>query len=138
MPRLSLLYCGSLAIVVANTILWPLDGTGFIAGRVNPASYCSVLMSSGGDDDAMIFALVIFALPMALRIARFHRPWTRIESVLYGFSWLGAIFAYFLATMDCAAPVATAVIDHDLQLIAIFTALGLNCVAAASLFRGAT
>lgn len=68
----------------------------------NGPLYCKELFSSGGDDDALLGAFVLFVFPLALRLVRLICPIAICEVWLYGICACFAIFSLYLASLDCA------------------------------------
>jgi hypothetical protein len=101
---------------------------------------CRELMSSGGQDDVMIFSFAIFVVPFVLRLLLILRDFTRFEMATYSIALGLVAFALLLASMDCAEIFYTAFFVPDLLLAwAIISAVFSVClVLIMSRMRGSS
>lgn len=113
-------------------LLWQDLSLGFADGG---GGLCRDLLSSGGDDDAMMLAFSLFALPLLLRLIRLHQFASRWEIILLGLVTLLGLASLWLATLDCARVFATALGRPDIALLALFLALALAWAMGIRLMR---
>lgn len=103
------------------------------AGLAMPMSkgplFCRDLLSAGGDDDAMIAAFRLFLLPLALRVIRINRSVASAEVVVLLLCAALAVFALYLASLDCAALFYTAFVLPDPYLAAAMIGLPLSVLS---------
>ena len=99
--------------------------TGGAAARTtNGPFFCSELLSSGGDDTAVIgFAFTSFSLSLLIRLLRFSRGVSRFEIGVFCMSACVNVVALFLASLDCAQIFYTAFGVPDLHLAAALVSL---------------
>ncbi|WGW04950.1 hypothetical protein [Tropicibacter oceani] len=113
---LSFVYAQALLVAAGLGTGYDALSPGFAARSADGPFYCCDLMSSGGYDDAFMMLFFFLALPALLRLARFSRAITRLETVLFIATIGAALAALGLASMDCANPLYTAFGIPDLVL----------------------
>lgn len=87
----NLLYLALLGWVTTVGAAFDALSRGLTARTAEGPFFCAELQSSGGDDDAMIFAFVIFAVPLAVRIVRTGRAYAGYElALVWGCAGVGA------------------------------------------------
>ena len=91
--------------------------------------YCNEMLSSGGDDSAMVFAFSLFFIPLIVRLWRFGHEVSAVEVWLYVGALAMSVFALFVATLDCAEILYTAFGIPDLYLASVLVALPLSALA---------
>ena len=76
-------YLSALAIMVI--IGWTYDtlSSGLATMSFDGPFFCRNLMSSGGDDDVMVFAFVLFVLPLLIRLTRLKRSVATGEVIVF-------------------------------------------------------
>ncbi len=100
---------------------------GLAARTAEGPFFCAQLQSSGGDDDAMIFAFVIFAVPLAVRIIRTGRAFAGYElALVWGCAGVGGV-ALWLASLECAEVFYTAFAVPDPALASTLIAVPVLC-----------
>lgn len=75
--------------------------------------FCRKLRSSGGDDSAMVFAFVVFSVPLLLRLWQFRRRVYAFEVIIVWTSACIASLSLFISSLDCASKFYTAFIVPD-------------------------
>jgi hypothetical protein len=88
--------------------------------------YCNGLLSSGGDDSAMVFAFSLFFIPLIVRLYRFVHEISAVEVWLFVGALVVSVLALILATLDCAQVLYTAFGIPDLYLASVLIALPLS------------
>ena len=96
---------------------------GVAAPRESGPFYCRELMSSGGDDSAMVFAFALFAFPLLLRLLRYRRRIAVYEVAVFWICIGTTCFSLFLATLDCASIFYTAFLVPDTMLATAILAM---------------
>ncbi len=81
---------------------WDALSPGFASPTNNGPFFCKELFSSGGDDDAMMGAFMLFVLPLALRLIRLFYPIAKYEVWLFYICASVASFSLMFASLDCA------------------------------------
>ncbi|MFZ7090067.1 hypothetical protein [Primorskyibacter sp. 2E233] len=102
------------------------------AGLASPSQggpfFCRNLLSSGGDDDAMLFAFAVFSIPMVVRVFRFKRRVAGYEIVAFALCVLSTCFSLFLASLDCASIFYTAFSIPDTLLAAALASMPMSAI----------
>ncbi|MFC6759351.1 hypothetical protein ACFQFQ_07365 [Sulfitobacter porphyrae] len=99
---------------------------GLAARTPDGPSYCNELLSSGGDDSAMVSAFSLFFIPLIVRLYRFVHEISAVEVWLFVGAIVVSVLALFLATLDCAQVLYTAFGIPDLYLASVLVALPLS------------
>jgi len=133
---LSAAYLASLSIMVVVGLSYEAVSPGLAAPGGEGPFFCRELLSSGGEDDAMIVAFGLFALPLAVRLLRMTRPVAGYEVVLLWLCLAVAGAALTLASLDCASIFYTAFVVPDVWLAAALVAM--PAAAATLAWRRAT
>ncbi|MEC7964694.1 MAG: hypothetical protein VX083_14515 [Pseudomonadota bacterium] len=84
---------------------------------------CQALLSSGGDDDAMVLAFVLFAVPFAMRSFQFRTAPRALEICVFVGVLLIVTGALTLASFDCAEVLYTAFVVPNLMLAVAIMAM---------------
>ncbi len=122
----SLVYVASLVVMVVVGLGYDNFSPGLAAPSSGGPFFCKNLMSSGSDDDAMIFAFVVFVVPLTIRILKPRDGITNFESVAFFLCAFAACFALWLASLDCASIFYTAFVVPDVALAGALGALALS------------
>lgn len=133
MTRLSLIaiYLACLSLMVFVGLNYDAISPGLAVRGFDGPFFCAELLTSGGDDSAMVFAFALFALPLVLRIILFNQRVTTFELTMFLCCGTATAFALWLASLDCASLFYTAFVLPDLFLASALFALP---VATISLF----
>ncbi|MGD9919701.1 MAG: hypothetical protein AB7U46_16975 [Paenirhodobacter sp.] len=130
---LSFAYIASLIVMVVVGFGYSSLSPGLATRTSSGPFFCNQLMSSGSDDDAMLFAFALFILPLTIRILRAWRRIARVELVVFGLCAFVSCVALWLASLDCASIFYTAFIVPDPALAGALVALLLSTVTLVSL-----
>ena len=125
----SLIYIACLIWLALVGFAYPRLSRGLAAAGAEGPFYCHELQSSGGEDDAMIAAFVLFLLPLLLRLALIRRAPGGIEIFLFGCCLVVTFLALWLASLDCAEVFYTAFALPDPVLAFALLALPLAALA---------
>ena len=127
-------YMASLLLMVFIGLQYDNLSSGLASYTSQGPFFCNELLSSGGDDSAMVFAFVLFSIPLLLRAARWKRPANKLEVAIFGACLACTCLALFLATLDCASIFYTAFVVPDFYLVSALIALPLSTFALALLW----
>lgn len=116
-------YMACLTIMVTIGMAYGVLSPGLAAPGGDGPFFCRNLLSSGGDDDAMMLAFALFALPLALRLVRLNRRIAGYEVLLFWICFAASGAALLLASLDCASIFYTAFVVPDVVLAAALVAL---------------
>ena len=131
----NLLYLALLGWVTTVGAAFDALSRGLTARTTEWPFLCAELQSSGGDDDAMIFVFVIFAVPLAVRIIRTGRAFAGYElALVWGCAGVGGV-ALWLASLECAEVFYTAFAVPDSALASILIAVPVLCGLGWTLYR---
>ncbi len=131
----NLVYLTLLAWVTTVGAAFDTLSRGLAARTAEGPFFCSELQSSGGDDDAMMFAFVIFAIPLAVRIFRSGRAFSGYElALVWGCGGVGGV-ALWLASLECAEVFYTAFAVPDATLASILIAVPVLCGLGRARYR---
>ncbi|MHA3915378.1 hypothetical protein [Halovulum sp. GXIMD14793] len=98
--------------------------------------YCRNLLSSGSDDNVMIFVFVIFVVPMSLRVLRVSRSVAFYERMSLWVCIAVTCAVLFIASLDCASIFYTAFVVPDMLLASALIALPLVAVLLSRIASG--
>lgn len=132
---LNIAYLVCLALMVFVGLFYTVLSPGLATYTPDGASFCNQLSSSGSDDDAMILAFTWFLVPIVLRILRLAREVARLEAFALCVCQVLAIFALWLASLDCASIFYTAFIVPDPFLAGVLISLPGSLVALLILWK---
>ena len=125
----SALYLLCLGSMIFVGLYYEVLSGGLAANNGGITFRCRDLMSSGGEDDVMIFSFVIFVVPFVMRLFLILRDFTRFEVATYSIALGLVVFALLLASMDCAEIFYTAFLVPDFLLAwAIISAVFSVCL----------
>lgn len=135
MTRLSLIaiYLACLSLMVFVGLNYDAISPGLAAWGSDRPFFCSELLSSGGDDSAMVFAFALYALPLVLRIILFNQRVTTFELAMFLCCGLATAFALWLASLDCASLFYTAFVLPDPFLASALLALPIATISLVAL-----
>ncbi|MGU3401512.1 hypothetical protein ACLBWS_17565 [Brucellaceae bacterium D45D] len=80
---LSAIYIACLSLMAVAGFYYDAISPGLAAQTSDGPFFCNELLSSGGDDDAMIFAFSLFSLPLLLRIIRYNKNIAGYELIVF-------------------------------------------------------
>ncbi|MGL4321805.1 MAG: hypothetical protein ACRCS3_13170 [Paracoccaceae bacterium] len=137
MTRLNLIaiYLASLSLMVFVGLNYNALSPGLAIRGSDGPFFCAELLSSGGDDSAMVFAFALFALPLVLRIILFNQKVSTFELIMFFCCGLATAFALWLASLDCASLFYTAFALPDLFLASALFALPVATISLVALRR---
>jgi hypothetical protein len=118
----SLLYVTLLLYAASVPFFWPTNGIGFVAGSRSAPFVCSELMSSGGDDNAMIIGFAGMSIPAILRVILLLKLMGRVEFGFFLVSMALSLGVVSLASLDCAEIVHTMIWQKDFVLVSAYGA----------------
>lgn len=121
--RNRLIYTFLLAVLSFIGLSYETLSRGLAARTPDGPFYCDELLSSGGDDSAMVFAFALFFMPLIVRLYRFVREISVVEVWLYLGALAVSVLALFLATLDCAQIFYTAFGIPDMYLATVLVTL---------------
>ncbi|MCU1126875.1 hypothetical protein JAK51_11675 [Stenotrophomonas maltophilia] len=128
---LLLAYIMLLALLASTPWIWQKWSPG---GFAAPGPFfCKELLSSGGDDDVMIMAFIVFALPLVLRVIRLLCRVGVYEVWLFYICVAFVGFSLMLASLDCADVFYTAFVLPDPALAAALLAIPVAALVLAYL-----
>jgi len=133
---LCLTYLGSLMAMSVVGLGYAVLSRGLAAPTPQGPFFCRELLSSGSDDDLMVGAFTLFAIPLLYRIARWNRDVSVRETIVFGICLATTGLALWLASLDCASLVYTAFWVPDLFLATAILALPISAGALAWLRAG--
>ena len=132
---ISFVYLASLVVMIVVGFGYGTLSPGLAARTSGGPFYCKELMSSGSDDDAMIFVFALFIVPLIARVSRLRRGITHIELVMFSACAFAGCFSLWLASVDCASIFYTAFVVPDFALASALMALALSTASLAVLRR---
>lgn len=112
----STIYFLCLGVMIMVGYSFEADPLGFAARGPDGPFSCKALLSSGGDDDAMVVAFVLFAVPFAIRSFQLRTVPKTLEICVFVGVLLAVTGALTLASFDCAEVIYTAFIVPNLML----------------------
>lgn len=98
-----LFYLMSLAWAVSIGLTFEELSRGLATKTESGPFFCRDLLSSGGDDNAVIFSFVLCAVPLALRLIRLTKPVWPGERIVLAVVVTTVSSLLFLANLDCAS-----------------------------------
>ncbi|MGC9370284.1 MAG: hypothetical protein ACP5DX_12150 [Paracoccaceae bacterium] len=128
---LSVTYVTSLALTIVVGLRYDALSSGLAAPGPQGPFFCKELLSSGSDDDALVAAFGLFAIPLLLRAFRWNRGIAGFEVVAFGVCFGATCFALWLASLDCASIFYTAFVVPDPFLAGALIALPASAAALA-------
>ena len=118
-------YLGGLATLVLVGLSFENLSSGLANSSSDGPFFCRTLESSGGDDDAVVFVFVLFALPFLARLCRLKHKAGKSEIILFSSCILLVCVALTLGSIDCASIIYTAFIVPDIMLAVALLAMPL-------------
>jgi hypothetical protein len=116
LPITSAAYLLALATLVLIGLSYGAFSSGFATMSSDGPFLCSNLLSSGGDDDVMVLAFAVFAMPLLIRILCLKRRVATSEVVLFWVCVFLVSAALMVASMGCASIFYTAFVVPDIML----------------------
>ncbi|MFC4732636.1 hypothetical protein [Salipiger abyssi] len=115
---LDAVYIGSLAAMSLVGLGYDSLSLDLAAPGPDGPFFCRELQSSGGDDSLMVLVFGTFTIPLLLRVIRFGRQFSSIETATFSICLGLTLVSLWIASLDCASLLYTAIFVPD-PLLAI-------------------